>query len=399
MEKENIYTYKARNFLGQALQGNLVADNLQHAVRILQKKDLIIIDIKLKKYRPRIKKLSLKDLTFFCNQLSISLSAGVPIDEAIKTICNNNSSTNLKEWGKEIIKGLNSGYSLGEICQKYKYCLQEVMVEMIKVGETGGFLDLALYRLANLFEKEMKIKEKLKTVLIYPLFVIAIAFLVINFILIYLIPNFAIILSNLEADLNSIAKVLIIFSTFYKNNIFLILILIATLIFFILYFWKQPKFKNFIEELLIKTPFINNFIIRFFVVRFCVLISQLVKNGIPIFKALDLIEDIIYNHHFKKEINKIKNNLKSGRTLESSFQNSRFFPADLIQIIAVGEISGNLEELLDKYTQYYQQELNVLIARIPKIIEPVLLISISIFITIIIFGILVPFFTVINNIA
>jgi len=263
----------------------------------------------------------------------------------------------------------------------------------------GGFLDSALERLANYFDKEIQTKEKVKTAMVYPIIVLFIAVLAISVIFIFVVPVFASILENMSVPIPIGTKIVLYISLIFRNYWYLLLGGNLFLIFALFIFLKTPEGKKHIGKLLFKIPIVKDFVQKVIVARFCRTLANLLHSGVPILQALEVVERTIGNTGLKMEIDKAQKNIRDGLTLTDSFKESKVIPPMVIQMMAVGEQSGNLDRLLVKISDFYDVEVTEATDRLPRLIEPIMLVVLGIIVGSIVMGVLLPMFSVMSNIG
>lgn len=398
-----LYIYKARDKMGKLSEGHLEAEALNQAVKKLQQSGLLVLDInqaqiayKKSSSRDQIK---LKDLALLCRQLSFMLEGGVSLVMGLQIIAENQAPPGIKKLAQDLIKELRSGRSFKESCSQYQDKLPSLLIDMVAAGEVGGFLDSALERLANNFEKDVQTREKVKTAMIYPLMVLTIALLAISVVFVFVVPVFGGILKDMNVPIPLGTQIILSISLIFRNYWYLLLLGICSLIFTLMFFLKTPRGKKKADDLLFVVPIFKDLAQKVIVVRFCRTLANLLHSGVPILQALEVVERTIGNATLKEEIEKCQRNIKDGRSLTESFRDSKVFPPMVIQMLAVGEQSGNLDELLVKVSNYYDNEVAEATDRLPKLIEPVMIVLLGIVVGAVVLGVLLPMFSVMSSIG
>ncbi|WP_159446328.1 type II secretion system F family protein [Desulfonispora thiosulfatigenes] len=405
------FNYKARDKYGNLTRGTIKGNDKNNAVLQLQKLELFIIEIKNVKgtfsFRNlnvnlnflNSEQLKLKELEVFCRQLAFLLSSGIPILKALEIIINNKTSKRIHKFTKNLINHLHLGLSLGDACALESKKVPLIMTNLITAGEVGGFLDVSLERLADHFEKEIKTRNTIKTALTYPIIIFLISILALNIIFIFVIPIFANILGNIDANLPLGTILVLKLSLILRKYWAVIWILMFSVIFLIYYFVKSIKGKKFLEHLILKTPFLNEFSQKIITTRFCHILAKLLNSGVVLLKALEIGEKTINHTLFKKEIILAQEKIQKGVNLYESLKTSKCIHPLGLQMIAIGESSGELDELLFKVGTKFDQEIDYTAERLPKLIEPILLVILGVIVGTIIIGVLMPMFSAINHLG
>ncbi|KJS22431.1 MAG: hypothetical protein VR72_05065 [Clostridiaceae bacterium BRH_c20a] len=404
-----LYIYKARDGMGKLNQGQLEAEALDQAVAKLQQSGLLVIDItqdkKLKKTQASNlpifsrDKIKLKDLALFCRQLSFMLEAGISLVMGLQIIADNQAPPGIKKLAQDLTKELRSGHSFAESCELYNDKLPPLLIDMVAAAEVGGFLDSSLERLANYFEKEVQTKEKVKTAMIYPLVVLIIAALAISIVFVFVVPVFGGILKDMNVPIPLSTQIILAISLYFNKYWYLLISGIFLLCLTLMFYLKTPKGKKQADNLLFVIPILKDLAQKVIVARFCRTLANLLHSGVPILQALEVVERTIGNAALKEEIDKCKKNVTDGRSLTESFREGKVFPPMVIQMMAVGEHSGNLDELLVKVSDYYDGEVAEATDRLPKLIEPIMIVLLGIVVGAVVMGVLLPMFSVMSSIG
>ncbi|NLW25564.1 MAG: type II secretion system F family protein [Clostridia bacterium] len=401
------FLYKARDKEGNLIEGKIETDLLIDAVRKLQQSGLFVIDIKQQKqgtivekmlgilFSPRVK---LKDLAIFCRQLSFMLEAGLSLEYALQVNMYNQTSLSVKKLSQILLKELREGRSFGDACAQLSREIPPIMRDLVLTAEVGGFLDSVLARLAEYFEKETESREKVKTALVYPALVMVIALLALCVIFTFVVPVFAGILEDLNAPLPMGTKIVLKISLIFNRYWYLLLLGLFFLASILILYLRSFQGKKRLDELLLKLPFLKELNQKVIASRFCRTLANLLQSGVPLYEALKVVELTIGNLAWQGEIEKTRENIKNGKSLTESFKKNDFFPPMMVQMIAVGEQSGTIDSLLLKVGSYYDNEVVETAERLPKLIEPIILVLLGIIVGLVVLGVLIPMFSVIGGI-
>jgi len=269
---------------------------------------------------------------------------------------------------------------------------------MIAVGEMSGTLDESLYRLAEHFEREAEIRGKIKTAMTYPLAISVVAVLAVVVLLTVVLPRFMEMLSNFGAELPATTKMVKDFSDFLVNRWYVLFLLLFLLIMVFLSWSRQPQGKYMLDKLKIKAPVFGLFMKNIILARFTRTLGTLLQTGVQILPALEIVGKVVNNELVKEELEKCSQAVTAGRGLATPLQESKVFPPMVVQMMEVGEQTGNLESLLLKVSVYYEREVDEMSERLAKMIEPFLLIFLGGAIGFIVYSIMMPMFNVITGI-
>lgn len=406
------FIYKGRDIKGNFTEGKIEADVFNEAVIKLQEAGLFILDITLAREKISLplknslnkknffkRKIKLLDLSLFCRNVSFMLKSGIPLLEALKIIINGNISKDIKSLTKGIIKELERGNTFGKACMIFTKVLPPIMIDVIKAAELGGFLDTALVKLADCFEREHHLKEKTKTVLLYPCIVLAVAMASITFILTVIIPIFAEIISEMNIAIPESTQLILNLSFIVRNYWYLLILFLSLGSLIFIFYGKSAQGKLAITKCIYQIPVLKNLLKKTIVVRFCFLFSELLQSGVPIIHSLHVIEKTIGNNLVNQEIKIVEKNIRDGLSLSDAFNDTNFLPRDVLQVIDIGGKTGEIESLLANIGKYYQSEVINLTERLPKIIEPLIILILGSVIGLIVIGVLLPILTLITNVC
>ena len=388
-----IYFYKARDIKGKLLQGTIEATAIAQGVQKLQQLGLYVVDIQRKNKILNLFKgtrLNLKDLALICKQLANLQEAGVPLLMGLQIIYDYQEKPKIKGLVKSLMNEMELGFSFSEACANYSSNIPPLMANMIYAGESGGFLEETLNKLAITFEKEWDLKEKIITAISYSVIVLIISIFFIFFLFSVIVPMFLEAFKDMGVSLSRDTEVLLKIGFMLTNNWYYLLLMFLIIYGLIIFTGTTRKGKEFRDKLILKVPVVGVIIKKTLISRFCRELANLLTSGINVSKALETLEKTSSNLVLKSEIRDAHNNLKLGLSLSESFKESNLMPKIVIQMIAVGEQSGNLEKLLFKTSDYFEQDVNQLIERLPKLIEPIILVIVGIVVGVIIIGFFLP---------
>lgn len=328
-------------------------------------------------------KVKLKDIVVFTRQLSTMVSAGVPLTRALATLGEQAESKRFKEIIAGISKDVESGISLGEAFEKYPDTFGEVFVNMIKAGEAGGILDEILKRVATQLEKDATIRKKIKGAMTYPTVVMAFCIMAFFGLMVGVIPKIGAMLKELggpDAKLPIYTEAMLGFSDFLLKPSFIklpnaVLVLAggAFVIWLVLKYIKTPKGKYQFHALLLRTPILRNIIIKVAVARFARTFAALTSSGVTVLEALEVTGGAIGNKVIEAELKEAAKQVRNGKPLSEPIAANPHFPAIVSQMLAVGEETGQIDTILLKVADFYEEEVDTVIDSLSSIIEPLMI--------------------------
>lgn len=390
------FTYKATTKEGKTVSGSVEAGSKQALLSQLHKQDLtpVLVEVDksksgggLKMFGPK-KKIKLSELVIFTRQLSTMVSAGVPLTRSLAALQADASSPYMREVLAGVTKEVESGAALGDSFAKYPNVFSEVYVNMVRAGEEGGILDEILKRLATQVEQDASIRKKIKSAMMYPVVILSVTVIAFFGIMLFIVPKLGGILLSLggpNAHLPIYTQVLLNASNFCKNativphvpNLIFITIFFGIVAFFVLRYIKTPKGQYKFHALLLKTPVVNTVIIKVAVARFSRTFASLMGAGVSVLDALDVTGAALGNKVIQKELEEAADEVRNGKPLSEPISHSKHFPPIVAQMLLVGEETGQIDTVLVKIADFYEEEVSVLIDGLAAIIEPIMIIFIG----------------------
>ncbi len=395
------FTYTARTKSGDTQSGVITANSQEAAVGILKQKGVHPIVVKpadgkgmnMNIKLPGKKGIKSKDLVIFTRQFSTMINAGVPILRALTTLREQTDSANLKESLDQVIADVQGGAQLSDSMAKHPKVFSEVYVNMVRAGEAGGILDQILIRLANQVEKDNKIKSKLKGALVYPAVVTLVAIGAVGFLLTGVIPKLAGILTENNVELPIYTKIVLGLSNLLVNSWPILLVgLVVGIVAFRRYV-KTPGGQYNFHKLLLKVPIFGKIVMKVNIARFARTFSSLAAAGVSVLEALHVTSGSLGNAVIKKGIQDSMVRIRNGQNISDSLAESHIMPQIIIQMTAVGEETGQLDTVLEKVAEFYEEEVDTVIDSMASIIEPVLIVSLGGVVGVIVLSVLGPIFS------
>ncbi|HOW27213.1 MAG TPA: type II secretion system F family protein [Elusimicrobiota bacterium] len=395
------FKYKARSAGGAATDGVIEAVDQKSAVDRLRSQKLIVMEINeispgleefLKKINPLKPTVSSKDIVLFSRQLSTLVSAGVPLVQGLTILGEQVESPVFKTVVKKVREDIESGLSIADALKKHPDAFSELYVSMIKAGEVGGILDTILERLSAYLEAAAELKSKVKGAMMYPLVVTSIAGAVTIFLLVGVIPTFQEIFSGFGAELPLPTRVIIGVSEALQNYWYLF-VGIPVAIFFAIKKWiKTESGEKIFDTYTLKLPLFGPMLRKVAVAKFTRTLGTLVKSGVPILQALETVAKTSGNKVVEQALMDARESIREGERVADPLRKSGVFPAMVIQMISVGEETGNLDTMLTKIADFYDQEVDVAVKGLTSMIEPLVMVGMGIVIGGIVIAMFMPMF-------
>lgn len=393
------YEYVARNAsTGQKVKAMVQADSEQAAAKLIHQEGLSPISITLKedrtgglnKYLHRIKT---KDKVLFSRQLSTLLNAGLPLVQSLRNVMAQTQNKNLKIVIENIITNVEGGSAFSASLAKHPKVFNRVFVSLVAAGEASGTLDKALERLANQQEKDAEILSKVRGAMIYPIIVLLVMLAVVGFMIIKVLPQVQVMYESIPgANLPMITRVLLGISKFAVKFWLYILIVLGIGSFFMSRWARTLGGKNFIDKAKMKSWPIGSLFMKMYMARFARTGQTLVASGVPLIQMLEITGDAISNVHVEKSLQKATEKVKGGKSLSASLTGDPNFLELVPNMLAIGEQSGALEDMMGKVADYYEREVDAEIKNISIIIEPVMMIMLGVMAFIVVAAVLLPIY-------
>lgn len=376
-----IFSYTANNASGKSIQGVVEADDRESAIASLKRQQLHpLVVTESKKFNLSIfnsKKVKTKDITIFTRQLSTMVSAGVPLNRSFLTLQEQAENAYFKKVIGDMSRQIEGGASIGEALGKYPKIFDDIYVNMVIAGEAGGILDEILKRLATQLEKNESIKKKIKSATTYPKVVFGITIIAFVVVMNIIVPKIATMLLELggpDAKLPPLTRIMIAISNFSKE--YAIPIAIAAFIGYLLLrrYLRTPKGKYRYHALLLKIPVIKLVITKIAVARFARTFSSLMSAGVPVNNAIRVTSGSIGNKVLEKELLEAAKDVEAGKQLSDSLSKSPHYPPIVAQMLAIGEETGQIDKILVKVADFYEEEVDATIESLSSLLEPLMIV-------------------------
>lgn len=400
------FSYTATNKDGKTIQGTADAVDRNSLVVLLNKQSLHPVIIKLEGVKTnkkgRSKKVKLKDLVVFTRQLSTMISAGVPLTRSLSTMQSQTESKYFKEVLGAVTKDVEGGMALGDSFSKYPNVFAEVYINMVKAGEAGGILDDILKRLAGQVEQDASMRKKIKSAMMYPMVIFSITILSFFGIMIFVIPKIAKILTDLggpDAQLPIYTRAMLSISNFMQGNALVIIVATALGVYLLKRYIRTPGGKYKFHSLLLKVPIIKNIVTKVAIARFARTFASLMSAGVSVLDALEVTGGAIGNKVIEAELKEAAKAVKNGKQLSEPISGSPHFPTIVSQMLAVGEETGQIDTILVKVADFYEEEVETIIDGLSALIEPLMIVVLGSLVGVIAASVMGPIASLSKNIG
>jgi len=395
MEK---FEYKAKDKQGRSLKGIVEAPDEKQAVNVLREKELLVISLKTKRESLSetikgtfFRNISLNDKVNFTRQLATMLTAGLRVTEALE-ILENQSSVGMRKIIEEIRRDIEGGRDLASSLEKHPQVFDQVYIALIRAGESAGVLEKVLTRLADNLERQKEFQGKIKSAMIYPAIITVGMVGVAGIMIIFVIPKMTAIYEEFQAQLPLPTRILLGISKVVTLFWWLILIAIGGLIFGFKTLLKNPAFRKQYDRILFKLPIYGSIKQKSILTEFTRTLGLLVGTGILIVDALRILRGSLGSLVYQEAIDQTAKEVEKGLPLASALAETGVFPFVLPQMISVGEETGKLDEVLERVSNYFQQESETAVKGLTSAMEPIIMIILGIGVAFLMISVIMPIY-------
>ncbi|HSD55739.1 MAG TPA: type II secretion system F family protein [Candidatus Saccharimonadales bacterium] len=394
------FRYTARDpATGQYVKAEVQAENESAASKLIRKEGLVPIDITLADkaatgfLAKQLNKIKTKDKVLFSRQLSTLINAGLPLVQSLRNVNDQTTSKPFKVIINKVIADVEAGATLSTAMSKHPEAFNHIYISLIAAGEASGTLDKALERLAIQQEKDADLISKVRGAMVYPVIVILVMVLVVGFMIVKVLPQVQVLYDGIPgATLPLITKILLAIANFIIHQWYIVLIILALLIFFTTRWARTGPGKEVIDKLKMKIWPVGPLFTKMYMARFARTGTTLVSSGVPLIQMLEITANSVNNVHVERSINRAAEKVKGGKSLADSLQNDPNFLQLVPNMLRIGEQSGSLEQMLAKTADYYEKEVDDQVKSISTIIEPVLMVILGVVAFIIVAAVLLPIY-------
>ncbi len=401
------FAYSGRTRSGEVISGERTADTMDAVVASLRREQVLVTRITQARVRQAEssdkarsgRKVKPKNLAIFTRQFSVMIDAGLPLVQCLEILGNQEEDKNFSRVILQTRADVEGGASLADAMKKHPKAFDPLFTNMIAAGEAGGILDTILKRLATYIEKAVKLKAQVKSAMIYPVAVIVIAAIVVGVILWKVIPTFASLFAGLGADLPLPTRIVIGLSNSFVKFLPILIIGIVGLSFGFRQYYATPKGRRVVDGLLLKAPILGAILRKIAVARFCRTLATLMGSGVPILDGLDITAKTSGNAVIEDAVLVTRTRIERGETVAVPLKETAVFPPMVVQMISVGEATGALDTMLAKIADFYEDEVDVAVAGLLTLLEPVMIAFLGVVVGGIVISMYMPIFSLISKLA
>ncbi len=399
-----VFTYHATDRFGKLIKGKIEAVGKQQVIATLQKQKFLPIQIEKEggflrninniSFSNPFREANYKDLSIFAQQLSTLLKAGITLDKSLYILNDLTEKQSFRDVIESVRKNVHSGSTLADALSKYPKIFSKLFISMIKVGETGGVLGMVVERLSDFLEKTQNLKDNVQSAMVYPILLVFIGGSAVIILMVFVIPRFTMIFLDMGREIPTPTAILMSLSSFLTHYWWLIIFLLVCFCFMVRSYVQTPEGRFKWDSLKLEIPLIGSLIRKIEVSRFCRTLGTLIKSGVPILQGLLIIKEVVNNEVISRSMANIHSGVKTGKGVTAPLRESNALPPLAIHMISIGEETGNLEEMLFKVADIYDNEIEISIKKIISLIEPIMILFMASIVGFIVISLLMAIFSI-----
>lgn len=382
------FSYVAQDARNKQVKGIINAETEQEFLKKIKEKGLYVKD-----YRESdsgdsktMYKFSTKELAFCCRQLSAMLTSGLTLVKSIDILVKEQENEKARAIWQDIYENVQKGESFSSTLEMHAGTFPDFLISMVGAGETSGSLDIIMQRMSDHYSKENKLKNTIKGAMIYPIILLVLCVVVVIFLFTFIMPTFIDMFED-KSKMPFLTKVMASISDFIREKYILLIAIVVGLFFGIRYALKVPSIRFKFDRLIIKGPGFGPLITKIYTGRFARTLSSLYSSGIPMVECLERASKILGNSYIDEKFLDVVDEVKQGETLSAAITRTEVFEPMFCSVIYVGEEAGALDSILEKTSDYYEEESDAAVQRLVSMIEPVLIIFMGVIIAMVVCGI------------
>ena len=396
------FTYKARDNTGKVFTGTLEGDNREVVIDRLREMKYFIISVDkkagglLSTEITLFQTIKIRDLAVFFRQFATMVSAGLTLVNCLEILTQQTENKLLAKKIGDIKKNIEQGATLTDAFAAHPETFSKLQINMIKAGEMGGVLDDILNRIATLMEKEYELRQKIKSAMTYPGFVMGAAVLMGIFMLTFILPQFVGVFQQFGGNLPFITQMLVNFTQLFNRYWYVFLAVIAGLVFLFISYSKTKNGHRNIDKIKLKIPVFGNLFLKTSINRFTRTLGTLIRSGVPIIQSLKVSSESIGNDILAEAVANSADRIKEGQSISAPLKESGVFPPMVTQMIMVGEESGELETMLLNVSEFYDQEVERAVEQLTSVIEPIMMAFVALGVGGMVIAMYLPIFSMVD---
>ncbi|MFC1528614.1 type II secretion system F family protein [Candidatus Latescibacterota bacterium] len=399
-----VFIYEGKTSAGKNVKGEYTAENRDELFTYLRSKRILTTKVKRKSKSISLQfgtGISTEDVTNFARQFASMISAGLPLVQCLNILSEQTENPNFKKRLVAVTSNVETGNSLADSLGKHPDVFPELFINMIAAGEVGGILDTILLRLATFLEKAAALKRKIKGAMMYPLVISVVLVLAVAALLIFVIPVFSKMFADFGAELPAMTQMVVDMSNFLKTPSKILPVIAVFVVLGIAFakYQKTPKGRYNVDKLIFKIPALGDLAKKSSVAQFSRTLGTLLSSGVSILEALEITAKTASNMVVRRALMSMIAAISEGRTITEPMKATGVFPPMVIQMVAVGEESGGLDQMLTKIADFYDEEVNAAVETLTSIMEPIIIVILAIVMGATLIAMYLPMFDMIGAVG
>jgi len=374
------FVWKARSSAGMVVKGEMTAPN-EFAV-MARLKRMKYVNIKVKKKPKDLfenvsflqPKVPTKEIVIFTRQFATMIDAGLPLIHCLEILANQQQNRTFKKVLTEVKQSVEGGNTLADSLKKHPKIFDDLFVNLVRAGETGGVLDTILRRLSTFLEKSEALKRKVKGAMVYPVVMLIVAVAVVAILLVFVIPVFKEMFAGAGQKLPAPTLFVIGLSEFVRDYIIHMIVVLGMVVYGLRRYYNTPSGRLVFDSLALKTPGLGDLLQKVAVARFCSTLGTMLSSGVPIMDALAVTARTAGNQVIEKAVLSARKAVSEGRFMADPLMETGVFPGMVIRMIAVGEATGALDAMLAKISEFYESEVDTAVQSLTQLLEPIMIV-------------------------
>jgi len=395
-----VFNYTARTLTGELQSGSIDLPSHDDVVAHLRKNRMIVVKVQQApkdiKFDMFAKGITTRDIVIFTRQFATMINSGLPLVQALDILAEQSENKALKDVTRAVVYDVESGHTLADALRKHPKAFTELYVNMVAAGEAGGILDTILLRLATFMEKNDALVRKVKGAMVYPAVIFSVAGMAIVILLIFVIPVFQEMFAGIGQQLPLPTRIVIGASNVLKGFWWAIGATIGLLVFSIRKYYTTPNGKLNLDRLMLNVPVLGDLIRKSAVSRFTRTLGTLIASGVSILDGLEITAKTAGNRVIHDAVMESRASIAGGETIAAPLQKSKVFPPMVISMIAVGEQTGGLDEMLTKIADFYDEEVDAAVETLLSLMEPVMIVVLGVVVGGMIVAMYLPIFNMVG---
>jgi type IV pilus assembly protein PilC len=396
-----VFEYTARNAsTGQILKGTIDVASRDDVLKHIKQQKMIVVNVR---EQPKQLSLSIKrrgiktrDIVIFTRQFATMINSGLPLVQSLDILARQTENPALAEVTRQVVFDVESGHTLADAFSKHPKAFTELYVNMVAAGEAGGILDTILMRLATFLEKSDALIRKVKSAMIYPGVIFSVAGIAVSVLLIFVIPTFQKMFASVGLELPLPTRIVIGASDLLINYWWVLIGVIGLAVYGIRNYYKTSDGRKKIDQMLLNAPVLGDLLRKSAVSRFTRTLGTLISSGVSILDGLEITAKTAGNRVIHDAVMESRNSIAGGETIAGPLEKSKVFPPMVISMIAVGEQTGGLDEMLSKIADFYDEEVDVAVSALLSLMEPMMIVVLGVIVGGMVVAMYLPIFDMMN---